>query len=199
MSEYFIHESFFKENPLEKYSAAAFADFHLTLDDVEDLNAEMERIVLQLKPDAARRDRLEETKAAIEALDSGEAVVKFVRQENDGLADPLFCKKALTMQDEAAPLILKRYMTSGRDRFIEMVFRVLAKSDIQYTEQLFADYKGIRSPYAQAVACLLFAEHRLDEAPPLLMAEFKRFRRDYPDESFDQFPLLGLNIMYGNA
>ena len=198
MSEYFIHNSFFKKNPLKKVSAAVIADFSLTTEFNDELQAEMERIVLE-QTGEERRARLEQDRAVIEALDSGEAIVKYMRQEHDMLANPMFCKKVLTMESEAAPLIVKRFMTSGQDGFIELAFRVLAKADKKYAEQLFSDYKNIRNPYAQAVACLLFAEHEMDDAPPLLMEEYRRFQQDYPDESFDQFPLLGLNIMYGNA
>ena len=130
-------------------------------------------------------------------MDSGEAIVKFMRQEHDGLTDSALCKKALTLESETVPLIMKRYMTSGQDRFIELSFQILAQADIQYTEQLFADYKSIRNPYAQAVACLLFGERGMEDAPPLLMEEYRRFQRDYPDEGFDQHPLLALYILYG--
>ena len=197
MSDFVLQKSFFRQNPLDPHSAASLADFHLLVDDMDSLNEKMEKLIFDTKPDATRREKLEQAKAIIEELRTGEAVVKYMRQVHDSLADWVFCKKALLLQSEAAPLIQKRFMTTGQDRFIELAFRIFAKADIQYTNQLYADYKSIRNPYAQAYACLLFAEREIKDAGPLLLAEFKRFRRDYPDGSFDQFPLLGLNILYG--
>ena len=199
MPEYMIHKSFFKKNPLEKFSAAAFADFHLTMLDQDELNAEMENIVFKYKPDDERRAQLEQDRNIIEAMDSGEAIVKYMRQEHEGLADPMFCKKALAMQDGAAPLILRRYMTTGQDRFIELAFLILAKANIRYVEQLYADYANIRNPYAQSMACLLFGEREMQNAASLLMEEYERFKREYPDESYNQGPLLALHILYGEA
>lgn len=138
-------------------------------------------------------------KEEIEMLDSGESVVNYMRKNHDNLADPMFWKKALTLQEEAAPLIVKRFKTTGQDRFVEHAFRILAKADIKYTQQLFEEYEEIRNPYAQSTACLLFGEHEMEEAVPLLMKEYKRFKKEYPDESLNQAPLLALYILYGEA
>ena len=198
MSEYVIHKSFFKQNPLDKVSAAIVEDFSLTTTFIDELNAEMEKAISGQITDE-RKERILADKTAAEQLASGEDVVTYMRKNHDNLADPVFCKRALMLEAEAAPLILKRYKTSAQDRFSELAFRVLAKADKKYAQQLFREYKEIRNPYAQSMACLLFGEHEMEEAVPLLMQEYKRFKQSFPEESFNQGPLLALYILYGEA
>ena len=198
MGEYILHKSFFKQNPLDKISTAIIADFSLSTLFNDELNAEIEKIVNGQIEDE-RKAQILADKDAVERLSSGEDVVAYMRKKHDNVADPLFCKKAMTLEAEAAPLIVKRYKTSAQDRFIELAFRILAKADKKYAEQLFREYKEIRNPYAQAMACLLFGEQAMEVAVPLLMQEYKRFKQSYPNESFNQAPLLALYILYGEA
>lgn len=198
MGEYVIHKSFFKQNPLDEISSAIIADFSLSTLFNDELNAEIEKIVNGQIEDE-RKAQILADKDTVEQLSSGEDVVTYMRKKHDNVADLLFCKKAMTLESEAAPLIVKRYMTSAQDRFIELAFRILAKADKKYAEQLFREYKEIRNPYAQAMACLLFGEQEMEETVPLLMQEYKRFKQSYPKESFNQAPLLALYILYGEA
>lgn len=198
MGKYLLPKSFFKKNPLEKMSTAIIADFSLTVEFNDRLHAEMEKILDERISDE-RHIKIAKDKEEVEHLDSGEAVVTYMRKDHDNVADPMFCKKALTMEAEVAPLVLKRYKTTGQDRFVELAFRILAKADKKYTQQLFEEYRGIRDPYAQAMACLLFGEHEMEDAVPLLLKEYERFKKEYPDESLNQAPLLALHILYGEA
>ena len=193
-----LPKSFFKKNPLEKMSTAIIADFSLTVEFNDRLHAEMEKILDEHLSDE-RHIKIAKDREEVQKLDSGEAVVTYMRKDHDNLADPMFCKKALTMEAEVAPLILKRYKTTGQDRFVELAFRILAKADIKYARQLFEEYREIRDPYAQAMACLLFGEHEMEDAVPLLLKEYERFKKECPDESLYQAPLLALYILYGEA
>ena len=193
-----LPKSFFKKNPLEKMSTAIIADFSLTIQFNDELHTEMEKILGEHISDE-RHIKVAKDEEEVEKLDSGEAVVTYMRKDHDNVADPMFCKKALTMEAEAAPLIVKRYKTTGQDRFVELAFRILAKADKKYAEQLFEEYAEIRDPYAQAMACLLFGEHEMEDAVPLLLKEYERFKKEYPDESLNQAPLLALHILYGEA
>ena len=198
MGQPLLHKSFFKENPLDKISSALIADFSLTVQYTDELNAEIERIVGEHISDE-RHLQIARDKDEVEKINSGEAVIAYMRKNHDGLVDPMFCKKALTLEAEAAPLIIRRYKTTGQDRFVELAFRILAKADQQYAQQLFTEYREIRNPYAQSMACLLFGEQKMEEAVPLLMKEYERFKKEFPEESFNQAPLLALYILYGEA
>ena len=193
-----LPKGFFKNHPLDKISSAVIADFSLKTLFNDGLNEEMQRILNSNLPDE-RQTIIAADKAEIERLSDGEAVIAYMRKNHDQVVDSMFCKKALTLESEAAPLIVQRFKTSGQDRFIELAFRILAKSDQTYAERLFTEYREIRNPYAQAMACLLFGEKGMESAVPLLLKEYERFKRDYPKESFNQAPLLALYILYEEA
>ena len=55
----------------------------------------------------------------------------------------------------------------------------------------------IRDPYARSMACVVFGMHDCEEMIPMLLREYERFRKDYPDEEYEQGPLLALYQLYG--
>ena len=198
MEENILPKSFFKKNPLQKLSAAVIADYSAEIDLIDKLNDEIENIVGASMTDE-RRSQVEQDKQEIATLTSGADIERYMRQKHDVLTNPLLCKKALSLIEDAAPHIIRRYQTTTQDRFIELTFRILVHADKRYTEELFTAYHNIRSPYAQAIACLLFGEHNMKSLASFLLKEYKRFQTDYPSESFDQFPLLALYILFEMA
>ena len=107
----------------------------------------------------------------------------------------ILARKALSMQDEAMPLIVSRYRRTKHTIFIENASKLLSCADRRYTENLLACYKDIWLPYAQSLACLLFGYHGLVDTIPLQLSEYERFRRLYPDETYDQCPLMALGYL----
>ena len=190
-------KAFFKAHPLEKISAATIQDSALAFEYDDELHKKMVDAVLDNCKDNSRKDQLSADLSLIETLDSGEAIVKYMRQKHEVLANRDLFKKALIMQDEACPQIVRRYMTTAQEEYIDSAFRILAKADIKYAEMLFCHYREIRNPYAQSTACLLFGEHKMKDTVPLLLKEFTRFSNEYPNESFCQSPLLALYLICG--
>lgn len=142
---------------------------------------------------------MEQDKQEVAALSSGEDIARYMRKRHDILASPALCEKTLSLIEDAAPHIIKRYMTTAQDTFIELAFRIFIRADKRYAEELYSVYHNIRDPYARAVACLLFGRHNMEPSVPLLLREYKRFQTDYPDEDFEQFPLLALYILFDVA
>lgn len=198
MDKSLLPKGFFQNHKLDRLSAAIIADAALVFKSSDALQQGIEGIVTPDIPEE-RREKIQRDKAEAQALANGEAVVAYMRQDRDNLADQVFLQRALELERGAVPLILRRYKTTAQDRFVELAFHILNRADLSYTKQLFAEYQEIRDPYAQSRACLLFGERKLEEAVPLLLREYARFQREYPSESFDQEPLLGLYILYGKA
>ena len=198
MEKNILPKDFFKKNPLKEYSSAMFSDFSTKIGLVDELNDKVNEIVNETMTDE-RRAKIEQDKQVAAAITSGEDVEQYMRKNHDVLVHPLFFEKALPLIEEAAPHIIRRYKTSGQDGFIELAFRLFVRADRRYTEELFAAYHDIRNPYAQAMACLLLGEHDRKETIPFLLKEYKRFQAEYPDESYDQYPLLALYILFGKA
>ena len=193
-----LPKNFFKNNPLKKLSSALIGDFKYRTFGIRELNEEIETIVKN-NTEEDRNERVAQEKEIIEHIENAETLVSFMRKRKEMTLDYLLLEKARFLEKDAAPLILKRYKTSGQDSFIELSVQLLNLYDMRYTEQLFSEYRDIRNPYAQAQACLLFGERRMEEAATFLLAEYERFQRDFPKEDYDQFPLLALYILCGEA
>ena len=179
-----LPKNFFKNNPLNKMSAALIGDFKYRTFGIRELNEEIETIIKD-NTEEERNELIAQEKEMIEHIDNAEALVSFMRKRKEMTLDYLLLEKARFLEKDAAPLILKRYKTSGQDSFIELSVQLLNLYDMRYTKQLFSEYQDIRNPYAQANACLLFGERRMEETATLLLAEYERFKRDFSTEGYD--------------
>ena len=74
-----------------------------------------------------------------------------------------------------------------------------ANAEVSCMEQLKAIYPDIRNPYAQSKACLLFGMRKQTDTLPLLLREYERMKKSYPDESFAEGPLLGIYLLFDKA
>lgn len=175
-------------------SAALFAYVTVTYYDSELQNALFNVAMGHIS--AGRLEKIEEEKREIARLDSGEAVVRYMRSSFDMMNFATLANKAVTMEDEVLPLVLERFRTSGQERFIEAAVYVLDKSQRVYIDRLKAMYADIRNPYAQSLACMVFGMKKCEDTLPLLLSEYERMKREYPDKSFCQGPLLAIYLLY---
>lgn len=103
------------------------------------------------------------------------------------------------MPAETMPPLLRRFRTSGQDILIETASHAFAHAEPIYIDQLITMYSEIRNPYAQCLACLVFGIQKREEILPLLLREYERLRRAYPEEDYCQGPLLSIYILDGKA
>ena len=198
MGEKILPKGFFRNNPLDKFSAASIAHFTMTAG-FNNETCQMLNEVTQKGIYTERLSRIAAEKAAIDQLDSGEAIVTFMRSKFDIANQQLLCRKALSMHADAVPLILHRYKTSYQDVFIDTAVYILAHAEKAYAEQLLQMYPQIRNPYARSLACLVFGVQHIESAAPLLLAEYERMKKEHIEENLCQGPLLGLYCLYGKA
>ncbi len=196
MEENVLRKDFFMKYPLKELSAAVIADFSAKTAMIDLINDKINDIVDASITDE-RRKQVEQDERDITQLTTAEDVVRYMRKNHDVMVKPMLCKKALSIIDDVGPKIIKRYLTTAQDSFIELAFRIFVHADKQYAEELFDKYDDIRNPYAQAVACLLFGEHKMQATVPFLLKEYKRFQTEYSNDDFDQFPLLALYLLAG--
>lgn len=136
--------------------------------------------------------------AEIKNLTDPLSIVNYIRKNNAMANCDVLVQKITEYADSTMPLILKRYLTSGLDEFIEISGHCFLKNDLEYLVELKSSYEEIRNPYAKAVACLVFAMSDLETDADFLYQEYLKFRRMYPNEEYDNFPLLGLHLLYEN-
>ena len=95
--------------------------------------------------------------------------------------------------------MLRRLRTSFQEKFVETAVYTLAHAEQAYVDQLIEMYSEIRNPYAQSMACLVFGVQEREDTVELLLREYERLKKDYPEESYCQGPLLAIYILYGDA
>lgn len=198
MDKKLLPKNFFKDNPLDKMSAPLIAHFSMTAGFNEKLqNAIWDILEGEIEPE--RKARIEEEKAEIARLETGDAIVKFIRNGYDIANRETLCKKILTMQAEVLPPLLRRFQTSFQDNVTETTVYILGHAEREYVDQLIEMYPEIRNPYAQSMACVALGVQEREDTLPLLLREYERLKRQYPEESYCQGPLLAIYILYGKA
>lgn len=131
----------------------------------------------------------------IASMTDPESIVNYMRKLNTIENRHEMVEKVSEYAVATMPLILKRYLTSALDGFIETAGRCFIKNDLQYTLDLRAQYYDIRNPYAKAVACLVFGMKGMNDECDFLYEEYERMRSAYPKESYSDFPLLALHVI----
>ena len=198
MDKKLLPRNFFRDNPLDKMSAPLIAHFSMTAGFDEKLqNAIWDILEGEIGPE--RKARIEEEKAEIARLETGDAIVKFIRNDYDIANRETLCKKILTMQAEVLPPLLRRFQTSFQDSVTETTVYILGHAEREYVDQLIEMYPEIRNPYAQSMACVALGVQEREDTLPLLLREYERLKRQYPEESYCQGPLLAIYILYGKA
>lgn len=190
-----LTERFFRENPLEPMTTAIIGHFMVTTF----LNGELEKKISRLADqgiDDDRRRKIERERTLIEQTDDPAALVEIARKGSDLFNRQMLCQKIVERQEETMPLLLRRYRTCVLEPFIDTSLIVFAMAEDRYASELLAMYDRIRSPYAKACACLIFGMKNMEDTIPLLLTEYERFKEEYPEEDYDQHPLLAIYLLY---
>lgn len=190
-----LTKEFFDENPIKELSAAQFLYFQIVTMNLSDMNDRIAEFVIPMM-EKERRETYEEEKEGICGISSADEVIKYMRKIKELSNREALLNKALAMQDEVVPLVLKRLTTSGYDVFIENAATLLAHADTKYVEQLYHMFRDIRSPYARSSASLVFGVKKKIEYTPLLLEQFERIRREAPGKDYEQGPLLALALLH---
>lgn len=132
----------------------------------------------------------------IASMNDPEIIVNYMRKLKAIENRHEMIEKVSEYAETTMPLILKRYLTSALDSFIETAGRCFVKNDLRYVLELKKRYQEIRNPYAQAVACLVFGMKEMDQEGEFLLDEYEKMRNAYPEERYSDFPLLALHILF---
>lgn len=177
-------------------SDAQFTYFQMIMMELPDLNKQTDEIVVSMM-EKGRREKYEEEKKKIVEISNADDVISYMRKIKELQNREALLNKALDMQEDVMPLVLKRLMTSGHDVFIENASILLAYADMKYVEQLYDVFRDIRNPYARSEASLVFGIKRKTEYTALLLEQFELIKQEMPGKNYEQGPLLALYLIYG--
>lgn len=122
-----------------------------------------------------------------------DAIFQLLRKNLDGANRPILVERALEFEDEILPMVVEKLVHSDHDTFINNAIRLLAWSEKDYSPLLLERYAKFRSPYVQSLVCLILGFRRKEDIVPWMLNKFFEIKKCYPDETYDQGPLLALH------
>lgn len=186
-----LDKRFFDTHQVPELSAANF--FHFSANGaLPDLFQQFDKMAKEngiVTPDNS------DERKNIASMTDPESIVNYMRKLKGIDSRHEMIEKVSQYAEATMPLILKRYLTSALEGFIETAGYCFIKNDLQYTLDLRAHYNEIRNPYAKAVACLVFGMKGMNDEGDFLYEEYEKMRSAYPKESYSDFPLLALHII----
>lgn len=186
--KYKLNKKFFDTHKVSEESAANLFCFIAT-EDLPELFRQFSEEKGITVPDHS------DEKNMIASMTDPESIVDYMRKMNGIENNCEMVKKVSEYAEKTMPLILRRYLTTALDEFIEVAGCCFIKNDLQYTLDLRAHYREIRNPYAKAVACLVFGMMGMDDEWDFLYEEYEKMHSAYPEECYSDFPLLALHII----
>lgn len=189
--KYKLDKKFFETHKVPELSAANIFYFSVNVA-LRDMFQQFDKVTKEkgiAVPDHSAERNL------ITSMNDPESIVNYMRKLNAIECRYEMIEKVSEYADETMPLVVKRYLTSALDGFIETAGHCFIKNDLRYTLELRKRYKEIRNPYAKAVACLVFGMQGMDTECDFLYEEYEKMRNLYPNESYSDFPLLALHII----
>lgn len=190
-----LTKGFFDENPIKELSAAQLTYFQIVTLNLPDINNQIAELTIPIMK-RERRELYEVERDKICEISSADEVIKYMRKIKELQNREALLNKALEMQADVVPLVLKRLMTSGHDVFIESAAILLAHTDTKYVEQLYHMFRDIRNPYARSETSLVFGVKKKIEYTSLLLEQFELIRREAPGKGYEQGPLLALYLLH---
>ena len=186
-----LTKKFFRDNQYLENSVQRFVYSTLLYDGLEKTAAEitLERMPLSVE----RLEHIAQEKDMILSERDPKVIFQLLRKGLDGLNRTVLIDKALEFEDEVIPLIIDKLVRSDHDTFIDNAIRLLAKSKKDYTPFLLERYAEFRSPYVRSILCLILGFRGKEDTVPWMMERFFEMKKRYPDETYDQGPLLALH------
>lgn len=180
--------AYLQEHPIEDYSAAMILQDQIVCK--EDWE-EIEKESYGAEWDKLRSEYRQE---------SADGLFRLMRCDGSEVCHFLVLETALEREEEMLPIIKKRVLTTQNDFFIEDAARFLADCKENCAHWILDYYGVVRSPFMQSALCLVLGFRADLSVVDFLFGEVEEFEGMYPNEMYEQGPLLALDnlkIQYG--
>lgn len=174
---------FFDKNPFKDLSAARMVYSIL-------LTPGVEQSASELLGRFARRGR-EEAKR-IRKGRNPENLLKMMEQQPDSINQWLLKEKILKFSEFAVPEIIERLKDNQDAIYVEMAVDIIHKSEIDCSSQLLKILNSIKDPYTLSLVCMLLGLIGTGEAVKPVWDCYHFLMEKYPEENYEQGPLLAL-------
>jgi len=183
MSRHLLTKKYFADKIPTEMSAYRFMAFRFERPKLNELAAKVVR---------ERTKRSEDQRNQLLEENEPEVLLKLMRGGLDNINNDVFLERALALEDLIVPRILERLKSCKNDLFAEMGMEILFNAKKNYSENILEMLEDIWSPHVKALCCLLLGYIGDETAIPLLMKQYEWFKETYPEASFEEGPLLGL-------
>ena len=187
-------KKFLRDNPIKYFSTQRLISSIISYKGIEDYANEfvLENVDLGVE----RFDRIRNEKELIKNEQDPDELINFLRKNFELVNRVDLVNRVLEFESELMPKVIEKLIRSDNEIFIENAIRLLAKSEQDYSQQLHRKYNQIRRPYAQSMVCVILGFRGNEEIIPWMMNQYTEMKRLYPEETYDQGPLLALHNLY---
>lgn len=133
-----------------------------------------------------------ECQRQINAAKTEDDLFKLMRKPMSGRNRKMLNDKILEYEEMMLPYIKEKAIRSGQDYFIENACRFFIRCSADCCEWIMEEYRNVRNEYMKSLLCLVLGIRGNENVIPFLVDEVVRFEYQYPPESFEQGPLIGL-------
>lgn len=133
-----------------------------------------------------------ECQRQINAAKTEDDLFKLMRKPMSGRNRKMLNDKILEYEEMMLPYIKEKAIRSGQDYFIENACRFFIRCGADCCEWIMEEYRNVRNEYMKSLLCLVLGIRGNENVIPFLVDEVVRFEYQYPPESFEQGPLIGL-------
>jgi hypothetical protein len=186
-----LTKKFFRNNPYMENSVQRLVYSTLLYVGLEQTAAEI--VLERAGVSGDRLERIAREKELILAENDPEMIFQLLRKNLDVANRTALVEKALEFEEEILPMVVDKLVRSNHDTFIENAVRLLARSKKDYSRPLSERYTEFRSPYVQSLLCLIIGLRGTEDVIPWMMDRFFEMHKLFPDETYDQGPLLALH------
>lgn len=125
-------------------------------------------------------------------LQNPDDMIRFMRKAMNGANRILLRKILIDHEDELTDGIKKKSITIRQDYFIENALYFFLHSRENNSEWIYDNLTEFYDPYMRSMMCLVIGFRGKLKYIQRMMDETDYFLRTYPDEEFDQGPLLAV-------
>ncbi len=188
-----LTKDYFNCHPVKAYSAARLMYSLLLMPEVieavDEVTQEVRRMAAESRIDIPNES---EAITRVQQEEDIEKLLRMLRQPLPARAHQIVREKLLKRESEALPEIRRMILRSLNDHVIENAAAFMTACSADCVNWIVEHYGEIRSPYAQSMMCLVLGFRADENAMPFLMQQVASFETRYPDETFDQGPLMAL-------